>query len=191
MNTPAHVVLNLLCLGKQAQASILTPVVIGAILPDAPMFWFYFVEKVIRKTPESVIWRESYYQPHWQDFIDLFNSIPLIGIGLLVALGCGSTIGTLLCGSMLLHIAGDLPLHHDDAHRHFFPFSNWRFESPISYWDPNHYGHIFALFEILGVIISCILLFQTYDSWAGRLTLGLVGGSYSLFFAYALIVWNN
>jgi len=33
---------------------------IGAILPDCPMFAFYFIEKVVRDIPEKVIWTESY-----------------------------------------------------------------------------------------------------------------------------------
>lgn len=189
MNTPAHVVLNLLCLGRDAQANMLTPVVLGAILPDAPMFWFYAVEKWIRKTPEALIWRESYHQLHWQNFIDLFNSLPLMGVGLLISLWSQSTFGLLLFGSMVLHIVGDFPLHHDDAHRHFFPFSNWRFQSPISYWDPNHYGHIVTLLEILAVIMSCFVLFQGYDSWIGRLVIGAVGLIYGLFFVYVFVVW--
>ena len=78
MNTPAHVVINLLCLGQRDTVSISMPVIVGAILPDAPMFIFYFVEKVIRQTPELVIWQQSYYQTGWQNFIDLFNSLPLM-----------------------------------------------------------------------------------------------------------------
>lgn len=189
MNTPAHVVLNLLFLGKQAQASILTPVVVGAILPDAPMFVFYFVEKVLYKTPESVIWREAYYQQHWQNFIDLFNSLPFMVLGLILALWMGSQFATLLFGSMLLHIAGDLPLHHDDAHRHFFPFSDWRFHSPISYWDPRYFGHIVSTLEILMVIISCIILLNLYDSFAGKMAIALIGVCYLAYFIYVLLVW--
>lgn len=189
MNTPAHVVLNLLCVQAIAPAPMLTPVVTGAILPDAPIFLFYFVEKVLRRTPEAVIWREAYYQPHWQNFIDLFNSLPLMGVGLLLALHFRSTAGLLLVGSMMLHVAGDLPLHHDDAHRHFFPLSDWRFHSPVSYWDPRHHGAIASLFEIAAVIISCAVLFYSYDSLSGKLTIGLVGTSYALYFGYVFAVW--
>ena len=63
MNTPAHVVLNLLVLSgwKRDQASNwFTPVAAGALVPDAPMVLFYLWEKVIRLTPESVIWSERH-----------------------------------------------------------------------------------------------------------------------------------
>ena len=41
MNTPAHVVLNLLVLSPRDRPRLFTPVTLGAVLPDAPMFAFY------------------------------------------------------------------------------------------------------------------------------------------------------
>jgi hypothetical protein len=49
----------------------------------------------------------------------------------------------------------DLPLHHEDAHRHFLPFTNWRFISPVSYWDPEYHGRIIAVIEILFTLAAC------------------------------------
>jgi len=189
MNTPAHVIINLLCLGRQDAAPVLTPVIIGAILPDAPMFVFYFVEKVVRRTPEAVIWRQNYHQPHWQNFIDLFNSLPLMLLGWVLAAWVGSKLGVLLFTSMALHVLGDLPLHHHDAHRHFFPFSDWRFHSPVSYWDPNHYGQIVTLFEILAVLVGSVWLVQGYEAWPARLSIALVGMLYGAYFVYVFSVW--
>lgn len=57
---------------------------------------------------------------------------------------------------------GDLPLHHDDAHRHFFPFLEWRFVSPVSYWDPNYYGKWIGLVEAVSVIGAAIYLFSRH-----------------------------
>ncbi len=190
MNTPAHIMVNLLCLGRSDQVNVLTPVVIGAVLPDAPMFLFYFVEKVVRRTPEHVIWTHSYHQQHWQNFIDWFNSLPLMVAGLLVTAWFGSKVGMLLFGSMVLHILGDFPLHNDDAHRHFFPFSHWRWHSPISYWDPKYFGHLVTILEILAVVLSCLILWQTYQSLPSKLTIGIVGASYLLYFVYVFIVWT-
>lgn len=189
MNTPAHVIINLLVLGQQDTPRVLTPVVIGSLLPDAPMFVFYFVEKVIKGTPEAVIWREEYYRDSWQDFIDVFNSLPLILLGLVGAIWLGHQMGTLLFSSMLLHVLGDLPLHHHDAHRHFFPLSNWRFHSPVSYWDPNFHGSTVLILEILAVILSCIFLLQSYESVPGRVSVALVAFSYVSYSFYAFTVW--
>ena len=61
----------------------------------------------------------------------------------------------------LLHTLIDTSLHYDDGPLILFPF-NWqmRFYSPISYWDPEHYGIEFALFEhILDIFLIVVLLF--------------------------------
>ncbi|MEO0408095.1 MAG: hypothetical protein AAF289_12165 [Cyanobacteria bacterium P01_A01_bin.135] len=187
MNTPAHIVLNLLFLGR-ADQGVALPVICGAILPDLPMFVFYGIQK-LRGIPERVIWRQSYYEPGWQNFIDLFNSIPLILVGLGIAWWLGSRSGILLAVSMLLHIAGDLPLHHDDGHRHFFPLSDWRFESPVSYWDPNHYGGIVTVIEVLAVIVGCALLLMGHRSFGARLAVGAIAALYMAYFAYVVAVW--
>jgi len=63
MHTPAHLVLNLTVLGKRNTAQYLLPVSIGALLPDAPMFVLYFVERVIFETPNQIIWCEAYFDP--------------------------------------------------------------------------------------------------------------------------------
>ncbi len=189
MNTPAHVILNMLCLGRQDTATVLTPVIFGAVLPDAPIFLFYFIERVFKRTPESIIWREAYYQENWQNFIDFFNSIPLIALGFIVAIWVNSKIGMALFGSMFLHMLGDLPLHHHDAHRHFFPLSNWRFKSPFSYWDPRFHGVTITRLEILMVIVSCGALFFTYQSLPGKISVGLVALSYIIYFIYVFTVW--
>lgn len=66
-----------------------------------------------------------------------------------------------------LHTAIDIPLHTDDGPLVFFPF-DWetRFHSPVSYWDPAHYGRPFALFEHL--LLLGMLLFLLVDWWRRR-----------------------
>lgn len=63
--------------------------------------------------------------------------------------------------SCLLHTAIDIPLHYDDGPLVFFPFDwNTRFYSPLSYWDPRHYGIPVAIAEhllILGLIIFLLV----------------------------------
>jgi hypothetical protein len=56
----------------------------------------------------------------------------------------------LACG---LHSFVDVLTHYDDGPLLFWPL-NWslRFSSPVSYWDPAHYGSIFAPFELALVI---------------------------------------
>lgn len=51
-------------------------------------------------------------------------------------------------GSCLVHTLVDIPVHHDDGPLIFWPF-NWtyRFASPVSYWDPQHFGRETMIFE--------------------------------------------
>ena len=166
-----------------------TAVLIGSILPDAPMFLFYFVEKVIHRTPEAQIWREQYFLEGWQNFFDVFNSLPIIVIGFAIMWWRQSPVGMAFFVSMALHVLGDLPLHHDDGHRHFFPLSNWRFESPVSYWDPNHHGGIVSRIEVTIALVGCMILFPGYESWIGKGAIATLGISYASYIAYALLVW--
>lgn len=58
--------------------------------------------------------------------------------------------------SCFLHTLVDIPVHHDDGPLIFWPL-NWtyRFASPLSYWDPQHYGREVMAFE--GVLATLLL----------------------------------
>ncbi|MEM8674037.1 MAG: hypothetical protein AAGF83_09230 [Cyanobacteria bacterium P01_G01_bin.67] len=164
MNTPGHYILNLALLGKTITSKNNLEIAIGAILPDIPIFIFYLVAKFFYQMPEGKIWSEAYYEPFWQNLVALFHSIPLALIGAAICYRFDWKPGTILFISMVCHSLLDLPVHHDDAHRHFFPFSNYRFISPFSYWDPNHYGKTVALIEmglVLGVNSIVLNLLNT------------------------------
>lgn len=189
MNTPAHAVLNLLLLGRAEQPGRLAPIAIGAVMPDLPMVWFYFREKVLRGVPESVIWNESYFAPGWQRLFDLFNSLPLIALGAATAWALKARGWALLFASMALHCLTDLPLHNDDAHRHFLPFSGWRFESPISYWDPRFGGVWVALAEVAMVLVGSAVLARRFEARWVRGLVALIGAGYLAYIVYVFVVW--
>jgi hypothetical protein len=97
------------------------------------------------------------------------------------------TLLLIFFSSMLLHVFGDLPLHHDDAHRHFFPFSDWRFASPVSYWDPAHHGQWASLVEV-----SCVIAASGYLYWRSKVLRPWVVASlsvYLLYWIYVIAVW--
>jgi hypothetical protein len=77
------------------------------------------------------------------------------------------------CG---LHTLIDIPLHTDDGPLIFFPFY-WetRFHSPLSYWDPKHYGNYWSIFEHL--LIIGMLIYLLVGWWRDRkVKLSLAGG---------------
>lgn len=187
MNTIAHLVFNLVTVEQgrvcyawppfmgmdrdRARLPII-PTVWGSLIPDLPMVVFYAVEKLLRGQSEQYIWGTAYFLPHWTQFIALFNSLPLIGLGFLLCFWRKNRWGWLCFSGMFLHVLGDLPLHHDDGHHHFLPLSHWRFESPVSYWDPDHFGGVVSVIEAIAVLIACLYLFQAYQSRWGK---GIIG----------------
>lgn len=155
MNTPAHVAASLLVWRNRPGWWSAAAVTVGAVLPDLPMFGFYAYQKMVGSS-ERQIWNKLYFSDDWQLLFDVFNSIP-IAVALIVAFHLlGFRLGVLLAASALLHMICDLPVHNDDAHRHFLPFTNWRFESPLSYWDPRHFGAVFVWIELGFAILSSL-----------------------------------
>jgi hypothetical protein len=193
VNTPTHLMLSAAALTKRSEegeSTYMMPAMVGAILPDAPMFVFYAVEKFLLGSSEREIWTTRYFLESWQNFFDLFNSVPIVLIGMLVAWKVGHRGWMILLASMLLHIAADLPLHHDDGHRHFWPLSDWRFESPVSYWDPNHFGRPAAVLEVALFIACYFWSMRKHRQWKNRIGLSILALVHMGFLAFALLVWG-
>ncbi len=190
MNTPAHLVLNALVLGHGPRQTHWRPILLGALLPDLPMFGFYLYQRVIAGADERLIWSSLYFEPAWQAFFDVFNSLPLIALGMLAAWRLRSTPWLLFFASMLLHCLLDLPLHREDAHGHFFPLSSWRFMSPVSYWDPKHHGLLFAGVEVLLTTAGAFVLWRRSPrAWR---VIGVVSaGLYLVGAGVAFALWSN
>ena len=156
MNTPTHLLLSSALLSNSRYRDYWPWIVLGALLPDLPMFGFYAYYKLLG-TPEGLIWGELYFLPSWQNFFDLFNSIPIAAVIAVAAYYARQPALVALALSILLHAAFDFPLHNDDAHRHFFPLTDWRFISPLSYWDSAHYGNWIRFVE-LALNVACLWL---------------------------------
>jgi hypothetical protein len=163
----------------------LQAVLLGALLPDLPMFFFFVVESVINGESQSTIWGQLYFRQDWQNLFDSFNSIPFVLMGLSAAYYFGSTFWLYLLLSMSLHIMGDFPLHHDDGHHHFFPISGWRFDSPISYWDPRYYGRVFRVIEMIIAIGGCVILYRRATAKLLKSVFLVVGAIY----VFAAVAW--
>ena len=173
MNTPSHVILNLALLGRRSRSQLNGPILWGALVPDLALFGFYGWVKLIDQLDEATIWREAYYEPFWQNIFAVGNSIPIALLVIAISAWVGHrrpdwqplTVGVIfLSASAILHSLGDLPVHADDGHRHFWPLSNFRFASPISYWDPDHHGGLVALIEFLLVMVASLRVWQLLRS---------------------------
>lgn len=189
LNTPTHVAASLLVWRKESDWKSVVAVACGAFLPDAPMFGFYGYQRLWAGASEREIWTTSYFDPSWQLFFDLFNSIPIAVVMVLLCRRLGLRFGQLVSASALLHMCCDLPVHHDDAHRHFLPLSDWRFESPISYWDPQHHGVIFAIVEMIFAITACGMVGWKTTATSMRAAAFCTLGFYGLGIAFAFVFW--
>lgn len=163
MNTPTHLIINVAVLTRQGQVAVNLAVIAGALIPDLSIY-VLFVWSKLAGIPEMTVWREIYWQEPWQTFGAISNSIPLyltlIGIGFLIK----KPIFWMFALSALLHLAFDFPFHADDAHRHFWPISDWRFHSPLSYWDSSKFGDIVSVVEMIAGAALCVVLWRRFDS---------------------------
>jgi len=165
VNTPAHLLVNLAAWSGLAarvpgaeRAEVARWVAAGALLPDLPMFGFYAWQRIVRDASEHAIWRSAYFEEDWQLLFDAFNSIPLFGALGVAALVLRRAAPAWLCASALLHCLCDAFVHRDDGHRHLWPLADWRFLSPVSYWDPAHHGALGAGVETLLVAVAAAAL---------------------------------
>ena len=178
--------INLLVLGRNQDRKRASYIVVGAVLPDVAMFVFYFWQLALG-TPESTIWSIEYHRPGWQAAFDLFHSIPLALLGILICWKTDRPWLLVFFASILLHALGDLPLHQNDAHRHFFPLSDWRFFSPVSYWNPAYYGSWVSRLEGLVVFGAAIYLFVNHPQL--KYWIAGIGSIYLGYLIYVMIVW--
>ena len=191
MDTGAHIICNLVVQSRSSESRIFAAVLIGAILPDLPIMLFYAWESLVINSAESEIWSELYFLSGWQNFFDTFNSLPLIAVLLALGIYFKKQLISVLALSMALHVLLDLPFHHDDAHRHFFPFSDWRFFSPVSYWDPKYHGDIMHIVQIVIVIIGLVVLWLRHPGRLEKATLAFLGVGYLLFQVFVATVWSG
>lgn len=176
--------------GTGPEAWTVAALLAGGVVPDLPMFVFYGWERLVRGATEAEIWGVLYFDPGWQAVFDLFNSLPLIALGLYVAWRLRSLTSTGLFASMGLHVLADLPLHGADAHRPFFPLSTWRFKSPVSYWDPGSFGGVVAPLELAAVAVCTVVALRRFESRGVRWMVGLTAAAYGGQWIWAAVVWG-
>jgi len=158
-------------------------------MPDVVIMGFYAYYKLILGAAENLIWNQYYFHAYWQAVFDGFHSIPITALLALLAFALKRPLFAAFFLSMCIHSFLDLPFHHDDGHRHFFPFSNWRFKSPVSYWDPFHHGRLFGVFEAAAVALGCIYLMVRHKAMGSRIVVGTIAATYAVFLYFVVQMW--
>jgi len=193
MMTQTHILTGVALFGRPRETARNWMAIAGGVVPDFAIFVLYAIEKM-KGPADSEIWGEIYFSDFWQDIVACGNSIPLwislaaVGWFLLKRYPVAGKLILVFAGSCLAHMAMDLPVHVDDAHRHFFPLSDFRFRSPVSYWDPAHFGSQVALIEACFGIGLSVFLLRRYTSVAARIGIGFLLIGYLL--VPAFFVWQ-
>ena len=172
-------------------------IIVGGVFPDLSVF----IMAAVGRMPGSTItnlWRKPdgmYWQEPWQFLSALSNSIPLYVALLLLFmflvrraqshralwLACA-----LFFAACLLHVLFDFPVHADDAHVHFWPLTDARFHSPVSYWQSQYWGNWVSAFEVIGGLIMATILWRRFGHWRPRIGTALLALPYVAAIAFLL-----
>ncbi|MEM6620487.1 MAG: cobalamin biosynthesis protein CobQ [Pseudomonadota bacterium] len=174
MMTQTHVLVAAAAFAKPERPGLTWAAILGGLAPDASLYFLSIWHAYVLGVSWQVIFDELYFSSSWQLVFAVDNSVFLwgavLGAGLLARRNWIVAFG----GAALLHVALDFPLHHDDGRPHFWPISDWVFESPVSYWDTRHYGGIVRVLEGALALALCALLWRRFPgAWARvAITLG-------------------
>lgn len=181
MQTQSHMLINL-ALGKQLEKRGIRPMywalAIGSLIPDIPLtlltvnHWFQQRVTLGNVSPEQ-LFGEAYdalyfTDPLWITGHSLFHAPLLIALWLAIGWFFGYQQGQTWGKWFFWFAVGnaghsfvDILTHANDGPLLLYPL-NWRlrFSSPVSYWDPNHYGNIFAPLELaLNIVLIGYFVF--------------------------------
>ena len=171
MNTPAHLIFGLTAFGKAQRPAVTSAAFAGALIPDLSLYLMAGWHLRVLGTSPDVVFGQLYFSDDWQSIFRIDNSIILWGIMFAIGAMLRAPVIIALCGAALLHLGADFLLHNDDGRAHFWPLSNWIFQSPVSYWDPDHYGNILSAVEVALSLLCCGILWQRFT---GRVMRGLI-----------------
>ncbi len=175
MNTPAHLLVGAAAFGRAGQAKVTFAALLGALMPDLSLYVLAGGSIFLLGVSPQIVFDQYYFSDSWQAIFAVDNSFVIWGLvlGLAIWLKRGWLVAFASAG--LLHLALDFPLHHDDARRHFWPVSDWVFESPVSYWDSRHYGNIVGPIEALMCIGLCVILWRRFTGIWSRFAIVAAG----------------
>jgi hypothetical protein len=203
MNTQTHILLAATLLARPGRPVLNGAAIAGGLVPDMSILVMWASAK-LSGTPETVIWRDMYWRPEWQSAGAVSNSLPLYLALALAAAGLGARLNpmappigappdppgqgrglewhvAILAFSLaaMVHIATDFPVHVFDGHPTFWPFSDWVFQSPVSYWDPRYFGDYVSFIELALAASLIAILWRRFSSAAVRGALILAALSYA------------
>ena len=106
----------------------------------------------------------------WIALHNLPHSLVALGLVALLSFGFRKrkwvALTLWLAAGAALHSVVDIFTHAGDGPMFLYPLSSFRFDSPISYWDPAYYGEVFTVLEYS--LDALLGLFLGYGLWRRR-----------------------
>lgn len=189
MNTPAHLIFGSAAFARPETRGTLPAALAGSLTPDLSLYVMVAVSIWGMGVPPETVFGQYYYSDSWQAVFAVDNSFVLWGALLALALWRRWALLMAYAGAGFLHLAFDFPLHTHDARMHFWPLTDWVFESPVSYWDGTaHAGTVGPVTLVMSVTLAGVLI-RRYRSTGIRLLFAVLAlaelvssGIWSLFF---------
>lgn len=172
MNTVTHVVLGAALFTRPAQRRRNVAALAGGFLPDLYIFAVWGWTK-LNGIAEADLWRRIYFQEPVQTLSAISNSMPLWALLLVFGMAFRLPWLAVLAGAALLHVTLDFPVHASDPHPHFWPLTDWRWHSPISYWEADKYAGWVLAVEVLIVLICAFILWRRFSAVWVRILVSL------------------
>ncbi|MEM8801875.1 MAG: cobalamin biosynthesis protein CobQ [Pseudomonadota bacterium] len=169
MNTPAHLLLGTALFAREDRKGTYIAALAGAFAPDVSLYVMVAVSIWVLGVPAQVVFREYYYSDAWQAVFAVDNSFILWGLLLAVALWQRWPRAIAFASAGFAHLALDFPLHTHDARQHFWPVTDWVFNSPVSYWDNRAYAGVIGPLELCLSLAMVVFLFRNFKSLGVRL----------------------
>lgn len=166
--TPAHVLLAAAAFARPGDRARSLAALAGGLIPDLPVMAMVGWERHVAGRDYETIFRDVYRAEPWATVFALDHSAPLWLLVLALGLALRRPWLAVLAAAALLHVAFDLPLHHNDGRPHFWPLTGWVYESPLSYWDPARHGGAVGLAELALCAVLATVLWRRFRPPAAR-----------------------
>ena len=150
--TQSHIAIGLPLAAKSGRRAAIAGAILGGITPDFMMVPMVLISSFVLGQDMGQSWSPTYYGVPWWNIDQIANSGPLYALlAGVAALAMRQTQHWwprfLLAFSItaLLHVGFDFLTHATDGHIHFWPFSDFVFASPVSYWESAHHGRLLTM----------------------------------------------
>lgn len=177
MISTTHTFLALALFTRKGQPVRNRSVFLGSIVPDSFIYVAWVILTVFMGVSQERIWGDIYFDDPMQIIASIFNSIPiylgLLAFGFFKRQKIWGMALMFFALAALSHIALDFPVHNHDAYAHFWPLSDWRFYSPISYYEKHLHGNTVGVIDASIAIISSLVLWRRFSAIWVRILLAL------------------